>query len=179
MAQFKAFDPETEVRGDVVLSTINVMGAFQRVAVGILEDHGIRDLKPHHWYSQQAWLSSFESIAREVGPNTLYQIGRQITEQAFYPPGLDRLEAVLSSLDVEYQKCHRRGDAGCYRFTVSGSRSGLLVAQNAYPCDFDRGLIESLAHRFEPQESFAEVRHDALSPCKKTGADSCTYNVRW
>jgi hypothetical protein len=179
MAQFKALDPNAEVRGDVVLSTINVMGAFKRIANGILEDHGIRDLAPNRWYPQQAWLSSFETISKEVGPNTLYQIGRQITEQAHYPPGLDSIEAVFSALDDAYQECHRGGDVGAYRFMITGMRSGMLIAENAYPCDFDRGVVESLAHRFEPEGSFAEVRHDSLSPCKKLGGDSCTYTVRW
>ncbi len=179
MAQFKAFDPSVEVRGDVVLSTINVMGAFKRIAIGILEDHGIRDLQPHRWYPQQSWLASFETIAKKVGPNTLYQIGRQITEQAHYPPGLDSLEAVFSALDAAYQECHRGGEVGTYRFAVTGVSSGLLIAENSYPCDFDRGIVESLAQRFQPRGSFADVRHDDLAPCKKLGADSCTYTVRW
>ncbi len=179
MAQFKALDPGAEVRGDVVLSTINVMGAFKRIAIGILEDNGIRDLQPDRWYPQQAWLSSFETIAREVGPNTLYQIGRQITEQAPYPAGLDSLEAAFSALDAAYQACHRDGDVGAYRFVITGMRSAMLITENAYPCDFDRGIVESLAQRFEPEGSFADVRHDELSGCKKLGADSCTYTVRW
>ncbi len=179
MAQFKALDPKAEIRGDVVLSTISVMGAFKRIAIGILEDNGIRDLQPDRWYPQQSWLSSFATIAKEVGPNTLYQIGRQITEQAPYPAGLDSLEAAFSALDAAYQECHRAGDVGAYRFMITGMRSGMLITENAYPCDFDRGIIESLAQRFEPEGSFADVRHDDLSPCKKLGADSCTYTVRW
>ena len=63
MAQFKAFDPNVEVRGDVVLSTINVMGAFKRIAIGILEDHGILDLQPHRLGELVVRFSSTATVA--------------------------------------------------------------------------------------------------------------------
>ena len=55
MAQYKAFDTNVEVLGDVVLSVVAVMGAFKTIALGILGDHGIKDPRPDGWYPQQAF----------------------------------------------------------------------------------------------------------------------------
>ena len=179
MAQFEAFDEQVEVRGDVVLSLVNVMGAFKSLALGILSDHGIDDPQGHQWYSQQAWLDSFRAIADQVGPNTLYQIGRQIPEQAEYPPGIGSIEEALSQLDAAYRASHRGGEVGHYRYLATGLRSGRVICDNPYPCDFDRGLIDSLARHFEPIGSFVDVSHDELAPCKKHQGDSCTFVVKW
>ncbi|MEM7586584.1 MAG: hypothetical protein AAF560_24560 [Acidobacteriota bacterium] len=179
MAQFKAFSPRVEVLGEVVLSFVNVMGAFKRIALGILEENGIVDPQPDQWYSQQAWLDSFRKIAEQVGPNTLYQIGRQIPQQHFFPPGVDSIEDVLANLDEAYRMAHRGGEVGHYRFQVIGMRSGKMTCDNPYPCDFDRGIIQALVERFEPQGSLVDVRHEDNAPCKKSGADSCSYTITW
>lgn len=179
MAQFKAFSADVEVLGEVVLSFINVMGAFRSVALGVLADHGITDPVGTRWYSQQAWLDSFKTIAEKVGPNTLYQIGRQIPEQANFPPGLDSVDKVLSDLDRAYQISHRGGEAGHYDFKALGMNTGRMICNNPYPCEFDRGVIQALAQRFEPPGAMVSVRHEDLSPCKKLGAESCTYIVTW
>lgn len=179
MAQFKAFASGVEVRGDVVRTFINVMGAFQGIAVGILEDNGIEDPKPHRWYSQQAWLDSFSTIASKVGPNTLYQIGRQIPQEGRYPPGIDNIEAAFSELDTAYRTSHRGGEIGFYKFESTGLQSGTVTCFTPYPCDFDRGLIQGLAERFEPMDSFIDVRHDVTEPCKKLDSEFCVYHVSW
>ena len=96
MAQFKAFSPRVEVLGEVVLSLVNVMGAFKSISLDALRENGIVDPQPEKWYSQQAWLDSFKVIAEKVGPNTLYQVGRQVPQQYRFPPGIDSLETVLT-----------------------------------------------------------------------------------
>ncbi|MEM7350540.1 MAG: hypothetical protein AAF657_07025 [Acidobacteriota bacterium] len=179
MAQFKAFSPRVEVLGEVVLSLVNVMGAFKRLALGILAEHDIHDPQPDQWYSQQAWLDSFRKISEEIGPNTLYQIGRQIPQQHYFPPGVDSIESVLGDLDGAYRNAHRGGEVGHYNFQLIGMQSGKMTCDNPYPCDFDRGIIQALADRFEPEGSLVDVRHDDSAPCKKQGDDSCTYIINW
>ena len=179
MSEFKAFEEAVEVRGSVVLSFVNVMGAFKGIALGILRDNGIVDPKAHLWYSQQSWLDSFATISNEVGPNTLYQIGRQIPIEGHYPPTIDSIEKAFEELDVAYKASHRGGEVGFYRFESTGMRSGRVTTFNPYPCEFDRGLIQSLAQRFEPTDSFVDIRHDVSEPCKKSGADYCVYHIDW
>ena len=179
MAQFKALSSEVQVLGEVVLSLVNVMGAFKGISLDILKENGIVEPEPDEWYSQQAWLDSFKVIADKVGPNTLYQVGRQIPQQYYFPPGVDSIESVLADLDDAYRKSHRGGDIGHYRFQVLGLNVGQVKCDNPYPCDFDRGIISALAERFEPEGSLVDVRHEEDAPCKKQGADSCVYTISW
>ena len=178
MAQFKAISPNVEVLGEVVLSLVNVMGAFKGISLDILKENGIVDPQPDEWYSQQAWLDSFKVIADKVGPNTLYQVGRQIPQQYYFPPGVDSIESVLSDLDDAYRKSHRGGEIGHYRFKMVGLNVGQMECDNPYPCDFDRGIITALAERFEPEGSLVDVRQED-SPCKKQGDDSSVYTISW
>ena len=50
---------------------------------------------------------------------------------------------------------------------------------NPYPCDFDRGLLDALGRRFEPANPYLDIVHHDNAPCKKSGADSCTYTIFW
>jgi hypothetical protein len=52
----------------------------------------------------------------------------------------------------------------------------IMICENPYPCEYDRGIITALANRFE---SLARTAHDSEAPCRKNGADSCTYVVMW
>ncbi len=179
MAEFKAFSPRVQVLGEVVLSLVNVMGAFKGISIEILKENGIVDPEPSKWYSQQSWLDSFRAIADKVGPNTLYQVGRQVPQQYRFPPMIDSIETVLSNLDEAYRKSHRGGEVGHYRFQIRGLKVGQMTCDNPYPCDFDRGIISALAQRFEPPGSLVDVRHEDQAPCKKQGADSCVYTISW
>ncbi len=179
MTQFRAFSPKVEVRGVVVLSLVSVMGAFRSISLDALKKNGIVDPQPDEWYSQQAWLDSFKVIAERVGPNTLYQVGRQVPQQYTYPLGIDSIEAAMSDLDDAYRKSHRGGEVGHYRFQILGLDVGRMTCDNPYPCDFDRGIISALAERFEPPGSLIDVRHEEDAPCKKLGALSCIYTISW
>ena len=86
VAQFKAFSPKVEVYGQVVVAVLDVMGAFRPLALTILRSNGIADPQPERWYSQQAWLDAFATIAEQIGPNTIYQLARQIPTTAPMPP---------------------------------------------------------------------------------------------
>lgn len=180
MAEFKAFEPDVEVLGDVVLSVIHAMGAFKGLASEILERHHIVDPQKYLWYRQQAWLDAFSTIALEVGPTTLSQIGRQIPRQANYRPGLQSIDEVLLELDEAYKATHRGGEVGSYRYRPTSLRSGLIICHTPYPCDFERGLLHSLANRFAPPESLIDLRHEERpGQCKKHGHESCDFHLRW
>ena len=179
MAQFKAFAPNVEVQGMAVLTFVEAMGAFRRLAREILRDNGIEDPQPGRWYPQQSWLDSFRAIAEQVGPNTLYQLARQIPTSADIAPAIDTLEKALFHLDAAYRETHRGGEVGHYTFVKNGASSGLMYTMNPYPCDFDRGILDALARRFEPANPYLQIVHHDDRPCKKEGADSCTYSISW
>ncbi len=179
MAEYKAFAEGVEVRSEVILSFVEVMGAFRRLAESILQEHGIPDLQPDAWYPQQAWLDSFKAITERIGVKTLYVMARQIPISASISPEIDSLEKAFFELDKAYRESHRGGDVGHYIFVKTGDRTGQVKTLNPYPCDFDRGLLDSLARRFEPDNPYLEVTHLDSAPCKQRGAESCTFNLCW
>ena len=63
---------------------------------------------------------------------------------------------------------------GHYRFERRGDKERAVIAKNPYPCDFDFGIVTGDVARFAPQ---GRVVHDDRSPCRKKGADACTYLI--
>ena len=181
MAQFKALDPNVEVTAESVRAVIDGMGAFKETATKILAAHGISNVNPGTWHKQQAWLDAFKSISEQVGSHTLFNIGLKIPENAHFPPEIDSLGKALSAIDVAYHMNHRNGEIGHFQFQRTGERSVAMVCDNPYPCDFDRGIITAFCNRFPPKGSLAKakVTHDDSKPCRKKGADTCTYLVTW
>ena len=180
MAQFKAFAPRVEVNGETVIAVIDGMGAFGARAQEILASSGIDHPVPGRWYRQQAWLDVFRVIAESVGPNTLFMIGTRIPANAKFPPQIDGIEKALASIDVAYHMNHRGGEIGSYGHHQTSPSTATMTCRNPYPCEFDRGIIEAMAKRFRPPKSVGvRAAHDDRRPCRKIGADSCTYLVTW
>jgi hypothetical protein len=180
MAQFVAFAPTVQVRGEAVLAVLDGMGSAKDKALDILADNNIHDPKAEMWYLQRNWLSAFQQISETLGEDTLVAIGRKIPANALCPPQIDSIEEALQAIDVGYHMSHRGGDIGSYEFQSTGPRSAKMVCRNPYPCVLDRGIIEAMVARFKPEDSAAvSVRHDDPAPCRRKGADSCTYLVTW
>jgi hypothetical protein len=67
---------------------------------------------------------------------------------------------------------------GHYNFKKIDDKTFEMICENPYPCDFDRGIIESMAKKFKPSNTInVSVIHDETKPCRKKGGDSCTYKV--
>lgn len=180
MAQFKAFSDKVEVNGETVLSVVNGVGVFKKQALDILAKNGINDPKPGEWFLQQAWLDSFKEISEKIGPKSLYAIGKAIPANAQFPPDINTIEKALAAIDVAYHMNHKGGEIGHYKFVKTEGRTGKIICDNPYPCEFDKGIIEAMAQKFKPEDSiFAIVEHDDTQPCRKKGADSCTYLISW
>ncbi|MEM8930928.1 MAG: hypothetical protein AAGE94_07125 [Acidobacteriota bacterium] len=170
--------PNVEVRGAIVLAVVEVMRAFRSVALRVLAKNGIVDPQPDHWYSLKDWIASFDTIVKDVGPNTLHQIGRHVSGTAPIPPNIDNVQDALSLLDEQYLSQHRGGDVGHYHYFHTGERTATIISSTPYPSDFDRGVITSLIERFE-NDSLLHVDLDPKSETRKNGATSCTFLVQW
>ncbi|MDM8000635.1 MAG: hypothetical protein QUS33_11775 [Dehalococcoidia bacterium] len=179
MAQFMAMAPGVEVCGAAVLSVVEGMDLARSMALRILKAHGISDPTKESWHAQQAWLDAFKEIAENVGPATLRRIGTMIPQTALWPPTVRTVADALASIDVAYHMNHRGGEIGHYAFQRTGERSGKMVCGNPYPCEFDLGIVEATARKFAPPGVPVFVKHDDLEPCRKNGADSCTYWITW
>jgi hypothetical protein len=196
--QFQPFEPDIEVNGQTVYSVVDGFRLFRRLASSILQQEGIGRMKSDGdlaldrsgWYSQAAWLRAFARIADEAGSGALFAIGRQIPDNAQFPPGVVDVPSAIQAIDVGYHLNHRkRGQVmfdpktntklagiGSYGCRAEGPRRIVSECNNPYPCDFDRGILLAMARRFELQ---AQVEHDDTKPCRKQGRDSCTYVITW
>lgn len=197
--QFKPFEEGIEVSGENIGATLDGFKKYPSVAMKHLVKHGIVKSKPgevaeidrNTWYPLKEWLAAYEGIANEVGFNSLYSIGRTVPENAVFPPQIKDINAAIASIDVAYHMNHRKNGAvmfdpatgmmlegiGHYGYeAIPGENRIVCVCENPYPCDFDRGIIAAMASRFEPG---ARTVHDNEAPCRKKGADSCTYIVWW
>jgi len=179
MRTFEAASPSVEVNGEAVLSVVAGMTFGTTRALRVLAAHGIVDPKPGQWYRQQAWLDAFQEIAATLGPSTLFNIGRKIPEQARFPASIDGIHKALAAIDEAYRMNHRGGDIGSYRYLADGPGRAVLVCDNPYPSDFDRGIIHAMADRHKPEGARVRVELDAARPTRKQGGDSCTFIVTW
>ena len=192
MGQFKFSTPGIEVNGDTILAFVNGMGAFKRKAISILEEKGIKDVQPEKWYPAQNYLDAFKEISEKLGEIVIKQIGRQIPENAKWPPEIKTIEDALASIDVAYHLNHKKNGKvmfdpatgrmtegiGHYKFEKIDENSAKIICDNPYPCDFDMGIIEATASKFKPKGKIIKVIHEEGS-CRKKGDASCTYIVRW
>ena len=169
-----------EVSGETVLAIIKGMGGFRKRLRHVLAEHGLDKPKPNHWYSQDELLGVFDAIAAGAGPFTIFNMGTRVAEDTELPAGIDSVEKALAQMDAFYRGGHRGEKVDGYAFEKTGENSGAIVCKTPYPCDFDRGLIETVAQRSRPRGSRnVTVEHDDSAACRKRGGDRCTYLVRW
>jgi hypothetical protein len=183
MPPYEAFDCDAEVNGRSLLTVVDGALAeysteYQQRAREALAENGIGDPELGEWYPQQAWLDTFESIGSELEPHILDRIGEHIPEFVDWPSEPSTVPEGLNAIDEAYQRNHRGGDIGCYRFEQTGDRSGTVTCRNPYPCPFDKGIIRATARQHAPVESFVVVEERG-SECRADGAATCTYTVTW
>ena len=96
------FAPDATVSGGNILSRLAAMGPFRRRGEQILEENGIPDVEVEGWYPLRAYVAALRAIGKMMGPNTLFQVGRQIPNHVALPPGIDTFEKVLASFGMAF-----------------------------------------------------------------------------
>lgn len=197
--QYLPFEEGIEVNGRTVWAVVDGFSAYALLAseyllaegIGEKSADGMASIDKGSWYSQEAWLRAFARIGDRVGDAVLFRIGLTIPSNAKFPDGTKGLHEAVRSIDVAYHMNHRKNgrvlyDAdtrtmtegiGHYGFEpVAGEKVIRTVCRNPYPCEFDRGLVTALAQK---HEGTSLVVHDDTQPCRKRGADHCTYLISW
>ncbi len=151
---FQASSPTVEVDGRTVVAVSSgiLVGA---VARELLATAGLEHVKPEGWYPQQAWLNVYRAIQDNLGPDTLYSIGRRIPYSAEFPDEqMFDVPSALAAIDVAYHTAHRGGEIGMYRYVEVGMDHYQIQCDNPYPNVFDLGIIESLVERYRGRLQF-------------------------
>ncbi len=191
MAQYKAFEKGIFVNGQTILSFANGMGRYKELGLEILADYGLKDIVENNWYPMQAWLDAFKNIADEIGDATLFDIGVAIPDSADFPPKIAGIEEGLQAIDIAYHLNHSKNGKdpmynnetgemqegiGHYFFEKLSPNSAKIIGDNPYPCEFDKGIITAMAHKFNPA---AEVTTDNSVENRKSGGKTSTYIIKW
>lgn len=172
---------------------------FPSVVKKILVTHGILEAGPggglaipeDRWFPLESWLTVFDTIRNQIGPNALVQLGAHILENPKFPASIKDIDAALQSIDVAYHSSHRRAGVIMYDAKTGLMLEGIghyrhrrppndrrridVVCDTPYPCEVDLGIVTAVASKFEPR---ARVLHGDSS-CRLRGGTSCTYQVAW
>lgn len=183
MAEYKASSPNTELLGGMIYSLWGAFPeGFQSLIKKILVKHGVADVNPQDWYRLQPVLDALKEIESTFGHHLMWQVGEQAATRAPLPPEINSFMACLFALNQTIQKIHRGGDPGGYEVKQEELPGGIVryrvVASTPFPCSLTRGYLEGFARRFGSVDAKEVlVRHDDESPCRRQGADTCTYFV--
>jgi hypothetical protein len=172
--QRPAVPPDAAVRGGVILSVLAAMGPFRRRGEQALADHGIGEVDVERWYPLASYLEALEAIRDRMGPNTLFQVGRQIPNHIALPPGLDSFAAVLGAFGAVYENSHRGVPGGAVTHELLSDRSGRITSATPYPCDLDRGVIVGLYQHLLGVRVVVEDEEE----CGKEGGGCCAYVIK-
>lgn len=194
--QYVAFEENIEILGAAVMATVGGFGPFRKIVERVLTREGLAasDTNPGQidvdaWYSQQAWLDALREVDERFGAEILFNIGAEIPNNAVFPSSAVDVHSAVQSIDVAYHLNHRRHGVvmydppsgamlegiGHYGYEKLGERELLSRCHTPYPCEFDLGIVSTMARRFQPK-ALAEHVGDA---CRREGAEACSYRLRW
>lgn len=176
----KPFDlATTEVLGQALLTAVFSRPNFvQNNMLKILEQQGIINPTVEEWYPIKSFLHFYDEVLKEYGPNTLFDLGKAVPDSAVFPPGVDSLQAGLDLIGTAYNMNHRNGYFGFYKLVehLPEKKEVIMQCYNPYPCDFDRGLLTSMARKFKLG---VRVVVDESKPCKSKGASESWYIISY
>jgi hypothetical protein len=176
------FESQVEVSGHAMLALLNCISKDE--IMYILWHNGLdkHTIKLEGWYPIKRWLNAFKEIQQFYGTRGsrfLVDIGIKYAETAYIPEGITTLEDALIAINDTYQMNHRNGYAGELAIVIMGAGHLQVVDHTPYPADFTLGVLHGIARRYSPTGVLLTIQHDDLSPCRKRGDDSCTYDITW
>ncbi|HVI00173.1 MAG TPA: hypothetical protein VM869_15760 [Enhygromyxa sp.] len=166
---------QREYSGAALNSFILALGHARDVIQKILADAGVERIDPQRWYDFVWARDIYFKIGAQVGRGALIEVGRRMVETAEYPPGIDDIPTLLTSLDAAYRLNARGPDIGEIRCTIEDQHSATLTWTPAFPCELNIGILEGSCSRYGAK---ALVEHGS-GGCVNDGAPSCTYHVSW
>lgn len=98
----------------------------------------------HHWYDLELILG----IISAFDPSTQAKIGMCTPCNAIYPSRSDSFEGAIQNLNRAYKLNHLGRGIGDYEVTNNSSHRITVLCNNPYPLDFNRGLIQGIANKF-------------------------------
>jgi len=174
MPHLAPVSPDAAVRGGVIVSALAAMGPFRRRGEKALAEHGIDVVDVEKWYPLGSYLEALEAIGERMGPNTLFQVGRQIPNHVALPPGPSSFASVLAAFETLYGSSHRGVPDGAITHELISDRSGRIISATPYPSGLDRGVIVGLFLHLLGVRVIVEEDGE----CGKEDRGCCAYLVK-
>ncbi|MGH1335827.1 MAG: hypothetical protein ACRBFS_06835 [Aureispira sp.] len=174
----KSFDSDAKFLGKALFPAIFGLPSFvQNNMLNILNSLGVTNPDPEAWYDLDIMTAFYQKIAKDFGPNTIFDLGKAIPDNAVFPPGIDSIESGLQLIDMAYNMNHT-GYVGFYKMISHDLVHKKIIMQcyNPYPCDFDRGLFTAMARKFK---TGIRVVVDDTQPSKAKGGDESWYIITY
>jgi hypothetical protein len=184
MSTLTTFEKGGGYKNQTLLDIIEGMDNFEalkKIAIRALKSNDMSYRRPLEWCPPLAWLEILKQMAEVIDSQTLFQIGKKMLETAIFPPQIKTIEEALSSMDMAYYMNHQsQEEIGHYHFIHIDDQSAKMVCTTPYSCELERGMINAVCQKFKSKEvAFVIVEHADKFPCRRKGADSCTYLVSW
>lgn len=182
MSSGSLLSPNAEIWGGSVagmLKGLEAFGAASEEVDRLWTNQGLAVLSTDGWYPVRAYLAFLGGVDEIFGNRALQAMGWAIPGSSKFPPDMDSLARALRMLDVAYQVNHRGGVIGRYLCTGLGAGHAVMICENPYPCDLDRGILERLVSEFGSKGMQGTVTHLGEKGCRKDGALACHFEVRW
>ncbi|MDD4962651.1 MAG: hypothetical protein PHI11_01890 [Gallionella sp.] len=181
MAQFIAFDRNTEIIGLPIMTTLESFPPYYRADVErLMQENNLVNLAPNKWYKLQSYLNVLKAISTQYGENTLFNVGAEVFGKLPFPPD-STLKSALSSIEAVYKAHHRNDPAGYIKLNFDEqAQKAVMEFKTASPCHFERGLLTAALRRFiPPNAKFTDVQLDKTKKSRLDGADSSFYIITW
>lgn len=162
-----------EYNGAALYSFVVGLADSEQIIKKLLDDAGIDRIDPERWYEMTWALGIYYAIGAEIGRSALISVGKRMIEAAAFPPGLDDIHVVLSTLQAAYELNCRGPDIGTITCEFEDDHNAVLEWSTLGPCALNIGIIEGCCSRFGKR---ALVEHGATG-CMDQGASSCIYRV--
>lgn len=171
---------QAEVSGHSVLASICANPGLKDIRMQQWLALGIPDCAPENWYS----LPLFLKFLNDMGPKSVYLVGREIPSFAIFPSEIVNLESALASIDIAYHANHRNGRIGYYKLEYYSvqERKAIMACVNPYPKSLDWGLLVGLSRRFIDPASRAALRviedPERINP-SETNENGSFFLIMW
>jgi hypothetical protein len=183
MSRYEAFDPNTEILGQAMLSFVECSN--KETLIPFLGKHDLSNIQPDQWYPVQRWLDVLSDIAEQhVGMEATFDfvsVGIKTAETVVYPPQFLALpfEEAMFLSNEGYQMNHRGGDAGEYVVEKIARKHLRVTVRAPYPSDLTYGLLYGQARRFLPPGTPFTVTYDPDVPRPEQGGSHTIIHIEW
>ena len=172
--EYQSKNPNVQVVGGAVLAFVNAL-TNKELGLKYLENHGIKDIQPDKFYSQQAYLNALQDLVKAIGvPSALEGVGEKIPDYLSSINAKDIFEMFETWIN-HYRAANPGDNESYFKVIEKGDKYLFVETNNPVACAFDRGLIRAFARRFQPS---AKVTHHS-EKCRAKGDGTCTYHVFW